>query len=63
MSRALRSLIDAPARAEAIGAAAREWVQQRYSFERMVASFDDLYSSGLRGRMPARTHEQEAAEI
>lgn len=63
MSRALRSLIDAPARAEAIGAAAREWVHQRYSFERMVASFDDLYSSGLRGRMPARTHEAKAAEI
>jgi L-malate glycosyltransferase len=60
---ALRSLIEAPARANAMGDAAHEFVQQRYSFERMVSSFEDLYSSGLRGRMPARAHEAKAAGI
>jgi L-malate glycosyltransferase len=50
---ALRSLIEHPARAEAIGAAARRVVRERYSFDRMVGSFEDLYRSGLRGSVPA----------
>jgi glycosyltransferase involved in cell wall biosynthesis len=60
---ALRSLVEHPARARALGAAARRCVRQRYSFDRMVASFEDLYCSGLRGHLPARTHEPEAAGI
>jgi L-malate glycosyltransferase len=63
LTAALRSLIDDPARARAMGESARQFVQQRYSFERMVASFEDLYSSGLRGRVAARTREAEAAGI
>jgi glycosyltransferase involved in cell wall biosynthesis len=60
---ALQSLIDNPAGAEAIGRAARHEVQQRYSFERMIASFEDLYLSGLRARVSARPHEPEAARV
>jgi glycosyltransferase involved in cell wall biosynthesis len=60
---ALRGLIDDPARAHAIGRAGRRLVQQGYSFDRMVGSFDDLYCSGLHGSLPARTHEAEAAGI
>jgi len=60
---ALHSLIDNPAGAEAIGRAARGEVQQRYSFDRMVASFEDLYLSGLRTRVSARPHEAEAARV
>jgi glycosyltransferase involved in cell wall biosynthesis len=63
LSRALRTLIDEPARANAIGDAGREFVRQRYAFERMVSSFEDLYSSGLRGRVTARAHEAKAAGI
>jgi glycosyltransferase involved in cell wall biosynthesis len=63
LSGALRSLIEAPARADAIGDAAREFVHQRYAFERMVSSFEDLYASGLRGRVPAGAHEVKAAGI
>ena len=48
---AIRSLVDDPARAHAFGAAARDEVLSRYSFERMVQTFDDLYDSSL-----ARTH-------
>jgi glycosyltransferase involved in cell wall biosynthesis len=63
LAAALRSLVDDPARARAMGESARQFVQQRYSFERMVASFEDLYSSGLRGRVATRTREAEAAGI
>ena len=68
LSRALRSLIDAPARADAIGAAARECVQQRYSFERMVASFEDLYSQSFAaacrpGRTKRRRRESDMCGI
>lgn len=64
LATALRALIEDPTRAHAIGAAARRFVQQHYSFDRMVASFEDLYRSGLRGSVPARTAEtaDEAAE-
>jgi glycosyltransferase involved in cell wall biosynthesis len=44
---AIRSLVDYPARAQALGAAARDEVLSRYSFERMVQTFDDLYDSSL----------------
>ena len=60
---ALRSLIDDPDRAASIGRAARADVHQRYSFDRMIASFEDLYASGLQRRMSAGTHHAEAAGI
>ena len=59
----LRSLIDDPARAASIGDAARAEVHQRYSFDRMIASFEDLYESGLQRRVSAGTHHAEAAGI
>lgn len=41
--RALRCLIKDPAQAAALGRAARETIQSRFSFNRMVSSFEDLY--------------------
>lgn len=63
LAAALRSLIDDPARAASIGDAARADVHQRYSFDRMIASFEDLYVSGLQRRESAGTHHAEAAGI
>jgi glycosyltransferase involved in cell wall biosynthesis len=47
LAAAIESLIVSPARAEAIGAAAHEEVARRYSFDRMVRGFEDLYASQL----------------
>lgn len=44
---ALQSLVETPSRARAMGAAAREDVLARYSFDRMVRSFEDLYETEL----------------
>jgi glycosyltransferase involved in cell wall biosynthesis len=44
---AIDGLVNAPARAAALGAAARDEVVRRYSFERMVRAFEDLYLSHL----------------
>jgi glycosyltransferase involved in cell wall biosynthesis len=63
LAAALRSLIEDPARAAAIGAAARADVRQRYSFDRMIASFEDLYVPGLQRRVSAGSHHAEAAGI
>jgi len=63
LAAALQSLIDAPERAAAIGRAARAEVQQRYSFDRMVSSFEQLYLSGLRASLSPGTREAEAAGI
>jgi glycosyltransferase involved in cell wall biosynthesis len=63
LAAALRSLIDAPERAAAIGRAARADVQQRYSFDRMVSSFEQLYLSGLRTSVSPGAREAEAAGI
>jgi glycosyltransferase involved in cell wall biosynthesis len=46
---AIESLVLSPARAELLGAAAREEVMRRYSFERMVRGFEDLFLSQLHG--------------
>ncbi len=48
LASAIGGLTDDPARALALGRAARAVVRQRYSFDRMVGSFEDLYRSGLR---------------
>jgi glycosyltransferase involved in cell wall biosynthesis len=63
LTAALRALIGDPARAEALGRAARGEVRQRYSFDRMIASFEDLYLSGLDARVSHGTHQAEAAGI
>ena len=63
LATAVHALVQDPDRAQEMGDAARQFVQQRYSFERMVASFEDLYVSGLRGRVTARPREAEAAGI
>ena len=60
---ALQSLIDNPAGAEALGRAARSEVQRKYSFDRMIASFEDLYLAGLSPHISAPPHEAEAARV
>ncbi len=47
LTSALRGLLDEPGHASSLGAEARRSVLERYSFERMVASFEDLYLNGL----------------
>lgn len=48
------------AEAESLGRAARLAVRQRYSFDRMVGSFEALYRSGLGASAPARTPAEAA---
>jgi glycosyltransferase involved in cell wall biosynthesis len=55
---ALDGLVRAPARGAALGAAARDDVVRRYSFERMVRSFETLYLSLL--EMPRRVSSRAA---
>jgi glycosyltransferase involved in cell wall biosynthesis len=63
LTHALRFLIEHPTRAAAIGETARTEIRQRYSFERMVGAFEDLYVSSLERRVAAGTHHAEAAGI
>jgi glycosyltransferase involved in cell wall biosynthesis len=44
---AMAALVAEPARASRLGAAARVEVAARYSFDRMVRSFEDLYRTHL----------------
>lgn len=60
LAAALRSLCAEPERARAIGREARREVQARYSFERMVAAFEDLYDTELRARQGLRAQAAEA---
>jgi L-malate glycosyltransferase len=60
---AITSLIEKPAWAADLGRAARLEVQHQYSFDRMLASFEELYTSGLEQRTSTRTHHAEAAGI
>jgi glycosyltransferase involved in cell wall biosynthesis len=50
LAAAVQSFVAAPAQAAALGAAARDTIQARYSFDRMVGAFADLYQSALRTR-------------
>jgi glycosyltransferase involved in cell wall biosynthesis len=47
LASAIESLVLSPARAAAMGSAAREEVARRYSFDRMVRSFEDLFLTSL----------------
>jgi glycosyltransferase involved in cell wall biosynthesis len=60
---ALRTLMSSPARAAELGVAAREDVRQRFSFERMVGAFEDVYLSSLRVRATDAVRRIEAAGI
>ena len=60
----LRRLLDRPERAAALGEAARRDVLERYSFDRMVAAFEDLYLTELDRRAAAAgARRPEAAGI
>lgn len=48
LAAAVESLVYSPARAAVIGAAARDEVMRRFSFDRMVQGFEDLYDAQLR---------------
>jgi L-malate glycosyltransferase len=47
LAAAISTLVSDPVRAARLGAAAREHVASRYSFDRMVRSFEDLYLAHL----------------
>lgn len=57
---ALQRLHANPGAAAAMGAAARHEVRSRYSFERMVSAFEDLYDQGLAARRVARPQTVQA---
>lgn len=63
LAAAVRSLLEHPAQADAMGAAARATVLQQYSFDRMVASFEELYLSSLPAGASARVRQAHAAGI
>ena len=52
LSAALRHLIARPLHAAALGRAARQSVEARFSFDRMVSSFENLYLDLLQQRAP-----------
>jgi glycosyltransferase involved in cell wall biosynthesis len=60
---ALAGLLCDRARAARLGDAARDEVTARYSFERMVRTFEDLYLAGLPARARSRAHRAQAAGI
>ena len=60
LAAALRSLHGSPAKARAIGAAARREVLSRYSFERMVRGFEDLYATELHARHVVQAQAAQA---
>jgi glycosyltransferase involved in cell wall biosynthesis len=57
---AIRTLYEDPQRAREMGREARREVRAQYSFERMVASFGDLYETELRARHVVRAEAAEA---
>ena len=63
LAAALRQLFTDRAAAARLGAQARAHVRQRYSFDRMVTSFEDLYVAGLAARSLPRAQRAEAAGI
>ena len=59
----LRELLSIPALARELGDAGQAQVRQRYSFERMVGSFEELYLAGLAARQVASARRAQAAGI
>jgi L-malate glycosyltransferase len=54
LATALLALMDDPALAAACGEAARRRIEERFSFERMVTAFEQLYLNELSARAPRR---------
>lgn len=63
LATALRRLFSEPDLAARLGQAAQTQVRQRYSFERMVASFEELYAAGLAAKQFSSAHRAQAAGI
>jgi glycosyltransferase involved in cell wall biosynthesis len=63
LANALRRLLADRTAAARIGEQARAHVQQRYSFERMVKAFEDLYLAGLPARSLSGARRAQAAGI
>jgi len=63
LAAALRQLFTDPALAGRFGEAAQAHVRQRYSFERMVTSFEELYTAGLAARQVSGAQRAQAAGI
>ena len=63
LAAALRRLFSDPVLAGRLGEAAQTQVRQRYSFERMVASFEELYATGLAARQVSGAQRAQAAGI
>jgi glycosyltransferase involved in cell wall biosynthesis len=59
----LRELLLLPSLARELGDAAQAQVRQRYSFERMVTSFEELYLTGLADKQLAGARRAQAAGI
>ena len=51
LARALNEVLDSPATAAALGSAAADTVRERYSFERMTRTFEQLYQDLLHARL------------
>jgi L-malate glycosyltransferase len=60
LAAALRTLRADPARAQTIGAAARCEALARYSFDRMLRAFEDLYETELQARRLVRAQAAQA---
>jgi L-malate glycosyltransferase len=63
LAAALRRIFSDRALAAGLGGSARAHVHQRYSFERMVASFEELYLAGLAARSVSGAQRAQAAGI
>jgi glycosyltransferase involved in cell wall biosynthesis len=61
LAAAMQSLFEAPAHAREMGRAGRREVETRFSFERMVKSFERLYMAGLSRRRVGGTTPVAAA--
>lgn len=61
MAAAVLDLMSHPARASALGQAARQRAVQQFSFDRMVAGFEHLYQSELGKRAAGREADRELA--
>ena len=63
LAAALRRLFTEPGLAGRLGESGQRHVRQRYSFERMVASFEELYSGALAAKQVSGAHRAHAAGI
>ena len=63
LAAALRRLFTEPELARRLGESGQAQVRQRYSFERMVASFEELYTAGLAARQVSSARRAQAVGI